>query len=66
MSENAILSHEAGRNFILNFTIKYGKYLVLRMRQGVVFKFIRLNLSETGGGAHFMASDSLMREMTQM
>ena len=40
VSEKAMLSHEAGRHFILNFTIKQGKYSVLVMRQRVVFQFI--------------------------
>ena len=40
MSERAILSHEAGRHFILNFTIKYGKYSVFVMRLGVVFSLL--------------------------
>ena len=36
----AILSHESGRRFELNFALKYGKLSVLVMRQGVVFQFM--------------------------
>ena len=35
MSEKAMLSHEAGRHWILNFTIKYGKYSVMVIGRGL-------------------------------
>ena len=37
MSEKAIQNHKAGKRFILNFTIKKGKYSVLVIRQRAVF-----------------------------
>ena len=40
VSEKAILSREAGRHFISNFTIKYGKYSVLVIKQEVVFSIL--------------------------
>ena len=43
VSELAVISHEAGRHFILNFMIKQGKNSFLVMRHGVVSLFIWCN-----------------------
>ena len=49
MSDDAVISHEAGRYYILRFEIQKGKYSLLAMIQGLfVSQFIMSDTYEAG------------------
>ena len=75
-----MLSHEAGRNFILSVAIKKFKYSVMVIGRGLFLSlFAEINMKHWGDlklisnipcegmrGFHFMAPGSHMRELTQI
>ena len=53
MSEKAI--HEAGMHFILNFTIKQGKYSVMVIGRGLFLRLIGEIHMRQGGDLYFIS-----------